>query len=142
MIPSSLLLTCFSLLVASRAAFAFAPPTISTTKSLLQTSHPRQTAPSLLYMALEEVDPNDPFENYKQSKEQTDVAIKDTVEGTGDVVQGEGQLLTVAYKGRFMESGKQFDQSENFVCRIGKGTVLPGFEKGLMVRARLERIDC
>jgi FKBP-type peptidyl-prolyl cis-trans isomerase len=74
---------------------------------------------------------NDPFESYQVSQQQTTVAIKDRVVGTGFVVEGDGQLLTVAYKGRFMDSGKQFDQSDNFVCRIGKNSVLPGFEEGL-----------
>ncbi|KAG7371638.1 FKBP-type peptidyl-prolyl cis-trans isomerase [Nitzschia inconspicua] len=74
---------------------------------------------------------DDPFDRYEQSQQQTTVAIKDRVEGTGMLVEGDGQLLTVAYKGRFMESGKQFDQSDNFVCRIGRNSVLPGFEDGL-----------
>jgi peptidylprolyl isomerase len=86
-------------------------------------------------LEIEEANPNDddPFEAYQQSAQQTDVVMKDMVPGTGDVVQrDQKQLLTVAYKGRFMASGKQFDQSENFVCRMGKNSVLPGFEEGLV----------
>jgi hypothetical protein len=80
-------------------------------------------------------DNQDPFDNYQQSPEQTTVAIKDSVVGTGYLVgETPGQLLTVAYKGRFMADGKLFDQSDSFVCRLGKNKVLPGFEEGLMVR--------
>ena len=92
-----------------------------------------QQSASALQMALEEVDPDDPFENYQVSAAQTEVAIKDKVIGTGEEVKGEGQLLQVSYTGRFMADNKQFDKSDNFVCKIGKNQVLPGFEEGVMV---------
>ena len=87
-----------------------------------------------LHLALEEVDANDPFENYEISGSTTDIATKDIVIGTGDLVEGEGQLLTVKYTGKFLADGKQFDKSDDFLARIGRNKVLPGFEKGLMVR--------
>jgi hypothetical protein len=95
-------------------------------------------SPPLLQMALEEVNPDDPFDNYQVSPAQTEVAIKDKVRGTGEEVKGEGQLLQIAYTGRFMADGKQFDKSDNFVCKIGKNQVLPGFEEGVMVRRVVE----
>jgi hypothetical protein len=92
-------------------------------------------------MALEEVDTEDPYELYEQSPNQQDVAIKDVVVGTGQSVEGENQLLTVKYSGTFMSNQQQFDQSKDFVCRTGKNTILPGFEKGLMVRNTLEGVE-
>lgn len=125
----------------STTVLSFSVPT-TTTRTTTTTSISRVTTNNKqqqrqpfrpLSMALEEVDPQDPYESYELSEKQQDVAIKDVVVGTGQLVEGEGQLLTVKYTGSFMANKEQFDFSKDFVCRIGKNKILPGFEKGLMV---------
>lgn len=123
------------LLVALAAAsttktLAFAPPSTSLKQS--------KTA----LFALEVVDddegaPEDPFEAYQTTEEQTTVVFKDTLVGSGYAVGGEeSQQLRLAYKATFLDPkpGYQFDFSEAFVCKTGENKVLPGFEEGLKVR--------
>ena len=78
-----------------------------------------------------------PFDVYEQNDSQ-ELAFKDVKDGTGDVVEN-GKLLTVKYEARLMASGKRFDCSpkDGYVFRIGEGKVLPGWEKGLVVRRKL-----
>lgn len=75
-------------------------------------------------------DANDPFESYQQSPDQQ-LRVKDTVIGDGEVAQN-GKVLTVAYQGRLMSTGKQFDQGEGYSFRLGEGKVIPGWEQGLL----------
>jgi hypothetical protein len=75
------------------------------------------------------VDDLDPFENYQQAPAQA-LAIKDTVFGAGDTAE-KGKVVTVAYEGRLMASGKQFDQGTGFSFKLGEGRVIPGWEQGL-----------
>lgn len=74
----------------------------------------------------------DPFDVYEQNDSQA-LAVKDFVVGKGTTVES-GNLLTLKYKARFLATGKQFDESESYVCRVGKGKIIPGFDQGLMVR--------
>lgn len=100
-------------------------------------SPPQRTAAHVLRMSDGTADTaSDPFEAYQLTASQT-LAIKDTVVGTGAAVES-GNLLTLKYTARFMENGKEFDKSDSYVCRVGKGKILPGFDEGLMVRG--ERI--
>lgn len=122
------------LAVATCTVESFSPPS-QTVRRQQQQESLFMTASAVNPLEEEVNNPNskDPFDSYEVSQQQTTVAIKDTVPGTGPQVQGEGQLLTVAYKGRFLGDSNrgQFDQSDNFLCRIGTNSVLPGFEEGL-----------
>jgi FKBP-type peptidyl-prolyl cis-trans isomerase len=75
----------------------------------------------------------DLFESYEQIDSQP-LAMKDVMVGTGPSIVESGNLLTLKYKARFVATGKQFDQSESYVCRVGVGKIIPGFDQGLMVR--------
>lgn len=84
--------------------------------------------------------PSSSFEAYEQLDSQTTLAYLDKVIG-GDNSQDEdettalnGKLVTVAYQARLMANGKQFDQSQGYVFRIGDGKVIPGWEQGIVVR--------
>eukprot|EP00527_Entomoneis_sp_CCMP2396_P004311 CAMPEP_0198141736 /NCGR_PEP_ID=MMETSP1443-20131203/4679_1 /TAXON_ID=186043 /ORGANISM="Entomoneis sp., Strain CCMP2396" /LENGTH=212 /DNA_ID=CAMNT_0043804563 /DNA_START=178 /DNA_END=816 /DNA_ORIENTATION=+ len=71
------------------------------------------------------------FDTYQQVDSQP-LAYQVTAEGTGDGVAEEGQLVTVAYKGRFVFSDRQFDKGSGFVFRIGGGKVLKGWDQGIV----------
>ncbi|HJX88919.1 MAG TPA: FKBP-type peptidyl-prolyl cis-trans isomerase [Pyrinomonadaceae bacterium] len=43
-----------------------------------------------------------------------------------------GQTLTVSYRGVTQSTGKEFDSSNKYNCRIGVGEVIPGWDEGLM----------
>jgi len=78
--------------------------------------------------------PEDPFEAYQTTGEQTTVVFKDTLVGSGYAVgDEESQQLRLSYKATFLDPkpGYQFDFSEGFVCKTGENKVLPGFEEGL-----------
>ena len=47
----------------------------------------------------------------------------------------DGKLLKVSYTARFMANGKKFDNSDNYVFRVGAQEVLPGLDQGVKVRA-------
>jgi len=108
---------------------AFAPPSLPLAQQQQQTQ-------SALF-ALEVVDenaPEDPFDAYKTTEEQTTVAIKDTLVGSGYTVgEQESQQLKVKYVATFLDPrpGAQFDQSEAFICKTGQKKILPGFEEGM-----------
>ena len=78
-----------------------------------------------------EVDAFDGYDCLSQS--QTELAFKDLVVGDGDDVLEEGKVATIAYTGRLMSSGKQFDQGPGYAFRLGDGNVVPGWEIGLRV---------
>ena len=103
------------------STLAFAPVTTTTTTCGV----------SRVAMASEE-ESSDPFEAYEQSQQQQTVAFKDVVQGTGDVLEA-GQTVSVAYKGRFMSNGQEFDHSDQYACEIGAGKVIPGWDQGLTV---------
>ncbi len=60
--------------------------------------------------------------------------IKDLIVGTGTEAKA-GQSVTVNYVGINYKSGKEFDSSwkrnEPFTFTLGKGQVIPGWEKGI-----------
>ena len=72
---------------------------------------------------------SNPFDEYLigTSKE---FAIQDTVVGDGESAQA-GDILTVGYEGRLLESDKKFDAGE--LCfKLGEGKVIPGWDRGLI----------
>jgi hypothetical protein len=75
----------------------------------------------------------DSFSSYSQGNPTLELAYKDVVIGSGEVASM-GKVLTVAYKGRLLSNGKQFDEGKGFSFRLGEGRVIPGWEKGLEVR--------
>ena len=76
---------------------------------------------------------DDPFENYRTTDEQTEIAIKDTKIGSGSAVgDAEGQLLSIKYTAKFLNGNKrQFDVNDDFLCKTGQQSILPGLEEGL-----------
>jgi len=72
---------------------------------------------------------NSPFSEYAQTDDQG-LAYQDSVIGSGEVAE-KGKVLTIAYKGRLMATGKQFDQGSGYSFRLGDGKVIPGWEQGL-----------
>ena len=84
-----------------------------------------------LKAGLEEIDAVDPFDSYSQTDPSQKLMYRDTVAGTGDVAM-EGKVLKVAYTGRLMATGKEFDKGNGFSFRLGEGRVIPGWEQGLV----------
>ena len=74
----------------------------------------------------------DPFESYVPGRSK-DLAFKDIIAGDGEPAKI-GDVLTVAYKGKLMSTGKQFDEGTGFSFKLGDGKVLKGWEQGLEVR--------
>lgn len=70
----------------------------------------------------------DRFEGYSLGK-QIEVASKDTVIGTGEVAKP-GDVLSIAYKGQVMKTGKVFDEG-TFAFKLGDRKVIPGWEIGV-----------
>lgn len=82
------------------------------------------------------------FDNYSQEDPNQPLAFKDTVVGTGEEAQA-GKIVTVAYVGRLMSADrKQFDQGAGFSFRLGAGKVIPGWDRGLVVRTCLFTVTC
>ena len=56
--------------------------------------------------------------------------------GTGTATPHKGQVVTVNYEGRFLETEKIFDTSAThdgpFNFRLGEGVVIPGWDLGLL----------
>ena len=133
MMPSnrSLLLVALVAAIAATNVLGFAPPSSKL--------HPPREQQSALF-ALEVVDedaPQDPFDAYQTTPEQTTVAFKDTLMGSGYTVGDQPkQQLKVKYRATFLEPnpGAQFDQSEAFICKMDSNKILPGFEEGMKVR--------
>jgi hypothetical protein len=69
----------------------------------------------------------DPFAQYKRG---SDLAWKDTKEGTGDVVE-EGDVLTVAYTGYLFSTKQEFGKNKGLTFKLGGGNVMPGFDQGV-----------
>lgn len=78
-----------------------------------------------------EVAENVSFVEYSQSNPNQQLAYKDNSPGEGIGAES-GQVLTVAYKGRILSNGEQFDQGENYSFRLGGGRVMPGWEEGIV----------
>ena len=74
----------------------------------------------------------DPYESYVPGRSK-DLAFKDIIAGDGEPAKV-GDVLTVAYKGKLMSNGKQFDEGTGFSFKLGDGKVLKGWEQGLEVR--------
>ena len=104
-------------LMASASAFVPATPRTTTrpATSLFSTTTTSTTTTS--------------FSEYTQTNDQG-LAYQDTLIGTGDVAE-KGKVLTVAYKGRMMSNGKQFDHGEGYSFKLGEGRVIPGWDQGL-----------
>jgi peptidylprolyl isomerase len=65
----------------------------------------------------------------------TQLVVKTLVEGTGPAVAN-GQTVTVNYVGVSMTTGKEFDsswsRSQTFDFKVGAGSVIQGWDKGLV----------
>lgn len=63
--------------------------------------------------------------------------------GTGEANPQKGQVVTVNYEGRFLETEKVFDSSANhdgpFNFRIGEGAVIPGWDAGILSMKKGEK---
>jgi FKBP-type peptidyl-prolyl cis-trans isomerase len=74
---------------------------------------------------------DDPFASYVPGVSK-DLAFRDLVVGEGEASQI-GDVLTVAYVGKLMKTGKKFDEGSGFRFKLGEGRVLKGWETGLQV---------
>lgn len=99
--------------------------------------HQRNFNPAgqVLYSSQSEED--DPFASYVPGVSK-DLAFKDLVVGEGEASKI-GDVLTVAYVGTLMKTGKKFDEGNGFRFKLGEGRVLKGWETGLQVRCRDEK---
>lgn len=77
------------------------------------------------------VSPEDNFDNYDVLNQLQGLAIKDTLIGTGEEAK-RGDVVTVAYEGRLIPSGKKFDEGVGFSFPLGKSKVIPGWEQGIV----------
>ncbi len=63
--------------------------------------------------------------------------------GTGDATPARGQVVTVHYEGRILDGEKVFDTSANregpFNFRIGNGSVIPGWDEGVISMKKGEK---
>jgi len=63
--------------------------------------------------------------------------------GTGDATPQRGQVVTVNYEGRFLDTEKVFDASAThnapFNFRIGEGVVIPGWDLGVISMKKGEK---
>ncbi len=63
--------------------------------------------------------------------------------GSGEATPQKGQVVTVNYEGRFLETEKVFDSSANhqgpFNFRIGEGAVIPGWDAGILSMKKGEK---
>ena len=71
------------------------------------------------------------FEEYSLEDPDQDLAYQDTLLGTGEVVAEDGLLVTVAYKGSLLSNGNMFDEGPGISFRLGDGSVIPGWERGI-----------
>jgi peptidylprolyl isomerase len=71
-----------------------------------------------------------PFDIYSVRDPLQQLASKDDMIGSGAAAEI-GNVVTVAYTGRLMSTGKMFDSGTGFSFRLGDGKVLPGWEIGL-----------
>ncbi|KAL7462324.1 hypothetical protein ACHAXS_002704 [Conticribra weissflogii] len=142
--------TALSIFLLATGATAFAPVSSSRTVSrnaVTRSSRPiRAIQPPnssrLFASPLEVVDEStstsdDAFDDYQPTDEQTAIAIKDLVVGSGYTVGGtsESQLLQVKYSARLLGSKftakiREFD-IPNMVFPTNQSRILPGLEEGL-----------
>ena len=72
----------------------------------------------------------DPFDYYEIGNPSQDLATRDVVVGSGDVIQDK-DLIRVVYKGRLMSSGEQFGEG-NIKIMVGEpDRVMLGWQKGM-----------
>eukprot|EP00592_Proboscia_alata_P008724 CAMPEP_0194358292 /NCGR_PEP_ID=MMETSP0174-20130528/5546_1 /TAXON_ID=216777 /ORGANISM="Proboscia alata, Strain PI-D3" /LENGTH=199 /DNA_ID=CAMNT_0039128557 /DNA_START=79 /DNA_END=678 /DNA_ORIENTATION=- len=81
-----------------------------------------------VFMSSEVESEVDPFEAYVMGRT-TVVAKKDTVKGDGEISK-KGDILTIDYVGRLLQSGTEFDKG-TMAFKLGDGNVIPGWEQGL-----------
>ena len=114
---SSLLLIAALLSAAPCAsAFSASSTNVRASKNLFLSSSTDDSAPV------------DPFESYSPG---SSLVYKEIAPGVGEPCE-DGDVLTVEYKGKlFGSSGKQFDQSDNWIFRKAEGNCMPGFDQGL-----------
>jgi len=107
---------------------------VSVSEAFAPSSLPKSPFGSLRAAATDtQTEANSSFDEYDPlSQTQTEVAYKDVLVGDGPGLE-EGQVATIAYTGRLMSTGKQFDQGPGYTFRVGDGRVVPGWEKGLKV---------
>mmetsp|Transcript_28118 Transcript_28118/g.57329 ORF Transcript_28118/g.57329 Transcript_28118/m.57329 type:complete len:235 (-) Transcript_28118:335-1039(-) len=138
------------LIATGATAFAPLPSSHSINSRKATSSSPAGTAirpiqpiaPQLSASPLEVVDEttsasDDAFANYQATEEQTTIAIKDLVIGSGYTVgeTSESQLLQVKYSARLLGSKftakiREFD-IPNMVFPTNQSRILPGLEEGL-----------
>ena len=77
-----------------------------------------------------------PFDSYKPTEEQKDIAIKDTIIGSGYTVgEADAQLLEIKFTskfvgGKFTANIKEFE-TPSMVFKTGEQRCLPGLEEGI-----------
>ena len=72
------------------------------------------------------------FDSYSITNPLQKLAYRDVVIGDGETIQN-GKVITVAYEGRLLSNGKQFDFGKGYAFRLGDQRVIPGWEVGLQV---------
>ena len=70
----------------------------------------------------------DPFEAFQPGSE---LAWKDIKIGEGEPVE-DGDVLTVSYTGVLFKNRREFGGNEGLKFKLGGGTVMPGFEQGVV----------
>lgn len=115
---SSLLLIAVLLSAATPCASAFSA----------SSTNVRASKNLFLSSSTDDAAPVDPFESYSPG---SSLVYKEIASGEGEPCE-DGDVLTVEYKGKlFGSSGKQFDQSDNWIFRKAEGNCMPGFDQGL-----------
>mmetsp|Transcript_16621 Transcript_16621/g.20713 ORF Transcript_16621/g.20713 Transcript_16621/m.20713 type:complete len:213 (+) Transcript_16621:67-705(+) len=114
-----------AIFVAARGTAGFYQPSLTV-------SPPRKLPQQLRETASDNIDSSssssiDPFESYAPG---SSLAYKETSPGTGEPSTN-GDVLTVAYKGRLFSNLRQFDKGDKFIFKAGGGNVMPGFDQGL-----------
>ncbi|KAL3940013.1 MAG: hypothetical protein SGBAC_005365 [Bacillariaceae sp.] len=125
--------TCIiSLLALVSSASAFAPLLPPTPAAAAAVGRGSFQSLSLSASPLEEVDtseaPLDPFDAFDSTAEE--IAIRETVMGTGEPV-AEGDVVTVKYESRLVESQVKFGSTDSLPVKLGSGTLVKGFEQAL-----------
>jgi len=123
-----------SLLLVIGSCAAFSPSSPVASRSVARTVSNNVAALRSGSNPLEVVDDeSNAFEAYSVTDPNQGLATKDTVVGTGEAAKT-GDVITVAYAGRLMSNGKQFDAGAGFSFKLGEGRVMPGWEQGISVR--------
>uniref|UniRef100_A0A7R9WWY8 peptidylprolyl isomerase n=1 Tax=Craspedostauros australis TaxID=1486917 RepID=A0A7R9WWY8_9STRA len=120
-----------SLLLVIGSCAAFSPSSPVASRSVARTVSNNVAALRSGSNPLEVVDDeSNAFEAYSVTDPNQGLATKDTVVGTGEAAKT-GDVITVAYAGRLMSNGKQFDAGAGFSFKLGEGRVMPGWEQGI-----------